>query len=345
MISVVSVDHVVNDSIQVIRHSQPNPLANNSAGVGTPTAFNALMSGIQDKIGSDRRWLHVYYAVPDTLTISQIPSSSGATPNSGITSPDYFGLQTNVFSSFVKATSHQDALEASIPSSPNLMIPPGHSTVALLERFIPPTTVDEYLHLFSTDSPSCLVDRLHELSPNNGSLIFIYPTKLGAKTFEDTYLGPLLHPQIRTMIANHNLSWDFGASVGKVTTGGQMLHFSSMYRKIQILLHRLSNTMSNINTRQAKYTLIESSTERVQLDRKTWAAWWVAQEMSRIRADVDRYMQRGIKLPSPIGGREVTAASLVREVLDGVQTGKEYNDNNDERSGVEVGVFVIRRTA
>jgi hypothetical protein len=42
--------------------------------------------------------------------------------------------------------------------------------------------------------------------------------------------------------------------------------------------------------------------------------------------------------------KDATAATLVQEVLDGVRTRK-YADYDEERKGIEVGVFVIKRTA
>lgn len=42
--------------------------------------------------------------------------------------------------------------------------------------------------------------------------------------------------------------------------------------------------------------------------------------------------------------KDVTAATLVQEVLDGVREGRKYADYDVERKGVEMGVFVIKRT-
>ncbi len=67
--------------------------------------------------------------------------------------------------------------------------------------------------------------------------------------------------------------------------------------------------------------------------------------MPRIRTVVERYLQRGQMMPTRVPGKTVTAATLVQEVLDGVQKGRKYADCDVEKEGIEVGVYVIKRTA
>ncbi len=50
-------------------------------------------------------------------------------------------------------------------------------------------------------------------------------------------------------------------------------------------------------------------------------------------------------MPMRVAGKTVTAATLVQEVLDGVREGRKYAEYDIERRGVEVGVYVIKRTA
>ena len=136
---------------------------------------------------------------------------------------------------------------------------------------------------------------------------------------------------------------DFGAGVGRIAAVDQMQDFEKMARKMQLLLRKLSRgtSASNIQRRTPRYTLTESSKQCVQLDRRVWTEWWVQQETGRIRTVVERYLQRGVMVPTV---KEVTAATLVQEVLDGVRT-RNYADYDVEREGIEVGVFVIKRTA
>ena len=330
--------HVVN----VLCHSQPCPLSHETVNVikwpNVTSAFESLLSAVQEKIDTTGRYIDIVHAVPLKFNMTQIPTSPATTPGFQNTISDYFNV--NVFSKAVVAIDHQDALNTSIPSSPRPVVPPCSISVALLERFLPPSTAEEYLHLFQTDAPSVLVNRLIELSPNSGSLVFIYPTAMGAEAFANTYLGPLLHPLLRTMVSIHNLSMDFGAGVGRIAAIDQMLDFEKMSRRIRVLLRKLGRGASTIQC-SPKFTITQASKQVVQLDRRVWIEWWVQQEQGRIRTVVERYLQRGVMMPTK---KDATAATLVQEVLDGVRTRK-YADYDEERKGIEVGVFVIKRTA
>lgn len=334
-------------AVYLLCHSQPCPLSDEiTAGTLLPnvaSAFSSLLSAIQNKVDSTGRWIDVSHAVPIKFNMAQIPSSPATTPNLQNTAQDYFSIKTTTRA--VVALEHSQALETSVPSSPRPVVPPSSVSISLLERFIPPSTAEEYIHLFATDAPSALVNRLLELSPQNGSLIFIYPTATGASTFATTYLGPLIHPLLRTMCSVHGLSMDFGAMVGNIAAVDQMLSFERMTQKLNVLLRKLSRGTSTIMHRPGpspRYTLVEKSTQVVHLDRKIWTEWWVQQESGRIRTVVERYLSRGAMMPS---GKDVTAATLVQEALDGVRSTRSYADYDEAREGIEVGVFVIKRTA
>lgn len=245
----------------------------------------------------------------------------------------------------VVAMEHSQAMMNAVPSSPRPVVPPSSVNVSLLERFIPPSTAKEYLDLFAQDQPSELVNRLHELSPRNGSLIFIYPTGTGASTFDTTYLGPLIHPLLRAMCSVHGLSMDLGSQVGRIAAVDQMVSFERMTQKLNTLLRRLGRGTSTAMHRPGpnpKYTLMWKSTQVIQLERKVWTEWWAQQESGRIRNSVERYLSKGIMMPI---GKDVTAATLVQEVLDGVRSTRSYAEYDEAREGIEVGVFVIKRTA
>ena len=328
--------------IHVMCHTQPCPLSNGTVDETTTanvtSAFAGLVSAIQNKIDSTGRWIDIVHAVPLRFSMAQIPTSPATTPGAQNQATDYFD---NVFSKAVAAIDQYDTQNSSVPSSPRPIVAPSSINVSLLERFIPPSSAEEYLNLLTTDGPSVLVNRLIELSPRSGSLVFIYPTGIGAETFATTYLGPLLHPLLRTMVSIHNLSMDFGAGVGKIAAVDQMLPYENMNRKLQILLRRLGRGTSTAQRTAPKFTLMESSKQVVQLDRSVWTEWWIQQETGRIRMVVDRYLARSVMLPV---SKDVTAATLVQEVLDGVRTRK-YAEHDAQREGVEVGVFVIKRTA
>lgn len=327
--------HVLN----VLSHSQPCPLSDEA--IPTPSVFASVITALQTQFESiPGRYIEVTHAVPVKFNMAWLLTSPVGTPNmtSSAGSVDYFNM--TVFSKAVVAVDHHDTSNTSVPSSPHPVVAPSSVGLALLERFVPPTSLQEYLDLFSSDSPSVLVDRLVELSPDNGSLIFIYPTAHGAASFASRYLGPLLDPLLRTMVGIHELTADLGANVGKMAVVEHMLVFEKMAQKIKQLLRHL-NRGSQRGGAPPKYTLEQLSRQTVQVERKAWTEWWMHQETPRIREVMNRYFQRALKLPPC---KEITAGSLVREILIGVEN-RAYAEYDAPREGIEVGVFVIRRSA
>ena len=313
-------------------HTQPCPLSGETTT--DPTAFNLLVTTLQGKL-EQGQFIEITYAVPPKFNMNLLPKSPMATPNltSASGEVDYFSM--NVFSKAVVAVDHSAAINSSVPSSPRPVVAPSTVGITCLERYIPPSSTHEYKDLFSTDGPSVLVDRLTELSANGGNLIFIYPTNFGASTFTSKYLNPLLDPLLRTMIQIHGLSADLGKNVGTMAAVSKMLAYEHMIRKIHLLFRKLGNMAHH-----PRFTLVQSSKETVLLERKVWMEWWLAQETPRIREEVRSYYKRGSRLPQ---GKEKTESALVWEIMDGVQM-REYDDPNAGREGIEVGVFVIKRT-
>ena len=246
----------------------------------------------------------------------------------------------NVFSSAVPVINHHDLFNRGldgtpVPSSPYLAVPPSSIDIALLERLIPPASKQEYLDLFAPGGPSALVNRLVELSPNNGTLIFIYPTKAGAETFTSRYLGPILDPVLRTMVNSHDLSADIAIDLGKMDVVEHLLGFEAMLRKINVLLGRLSRGTSQ------NYTLVYSNKESIHVNRRVWVDWFVQQETSRFRHITTRYFQRAWRLPTQ---PHVNYAVLTREIIEGL-TERKYSRGEEPENGdgIEVGIYVIRR--
>ncbi|KAL9126866.1 MAG: hypothetical protein Q9217_004147 [Psora testacea] len=306
------------------------------------TTFDGLMSTLQERV-DPTTYLEVTHAVPLKFNMGQVPNSPAITPKFYTSQPstDYFSMQT--FSKAVVALEYRDALESSVPSTPHPVVAPSTIDIALLERYIPPSSSNEYHDLFSTEVPSALVDRLTELSSNNGTLLFIYPTSAGAATFAHHYLSPLLDPLLRTMAGVHGLASDLGANIAKMAAIDAMLPFDGMTRKLNLLLRKLGRGVSgNASTARPppKFNIVSSSVEKVVLGRKSWTAWWIHQEKERIQAILKRYFQRGYKLPAK---DTATAGALCREILDGMRTRDE--DACASLKGVEVGVFVIQRCA
>lgn len=79
----------------------------------------------------------------------------------------------------------------------------------------------------------------------------------------------------------------------------------------------------------------------MQLKRKAWTEWWIHQETPRVREVMNRYFQRAVRLPQ---SKETTAGTLVREIMSGVEN-RGYAEYDARREGIEVGLFVIKRTA
>ncbi len=287
------------------------------------------------------RYIEVTHAVPVKFSMARLPVSPVTTPIVPTSDPgegDYFNM--TVFAKAVVAVDHHNASSALVPPSPRPLVAPSSVGVSLLERFIPPASLQEYRDLFTADGPSVLVDRLVELSPENGNLIFIYPTLEGAKTFASTYLRPIIDPLLRAMVQIHELTTDICPDIGIMPAVGCMVRYDKMVQKVNNLLEHMNRGKPRQGL-PAKYALVHRTRQTVPLERKAWTEWWMHQETPRIRYVMNRYFQRALKLPQC---KEITAGTLVREILLGVEN-RTYMDSDQPREGVEVGVFVIRRTA
>ena len=333
------------DSIRILSHAIPCP-ATEVDGTGPSTAFPTLVNAVQNKFFlQPSPYISVIHAIPSSFSMTKLPTSPPGTPSSTVGveanshhQEDYFNM--NVFNSAVSVINHHDIFNRGaegIPVSPSpyLAVPPSSIDIALLERWIPPASTQEYLDLFAPAGPSALVNRLLELSPKNGTMIFIHPTQAGASTFTSRYLGPILDPVLRTMINSHGLSADIAIELGRMDVVENLLNFEAMRRKVTFLLGRLSRGASH------DYALVHSSKETVNLNRRVWTDWFVQQETPRFRHIITRYFQRAWRLPVQ---PHVNYAVLTREIIEGL-TERKYNVGEEPGSedGIEVGVFVIRR--
>ena len=278
-----------------------------------------------------------------------LPTSPPVTPAGAIefgSDDGYFGIKNVIHNCVIMVDRHQPsghpAFSPSLISVPatlsSLAVPPGTTHVSLYERFIPPRTSQEYIDLFNPREPSSLVDRLTELA-SNGSLIFIYPTKVGAKRFSSEYLGPVLNPVLRTLILIHGLSADLGTKLGAMESVNSLSSFDDLQRKLRRLLVKLNETMAG----NSPYSLVSGKAETVQIHRKVWEHWWVQQEAPRVKSIMADYFKRGYGLPTD---SLVTSTGLAREVLEGVaKRGSSPGEDMGEGNGIEVGVFVISRSS
>ncbi|KAL9062045.1 MAG: hypothetical protein Q9157_009213 [Trypethelium eluteriae] len=206
--------------------------------------------------------------------------------------------------------------------------------------------------MFSTlpGSTSLLVDRLVELSPHSGRLLFIYPTRRGAQTFMDAYLGPVLDPIIRSMVVLHNFSSDLRTRLGRMDAVGALPTFASLESQLRRLCRELSGSGGNEPSARtlgsaasslerlrqgASFAVTYAACERVRLERSVWAKeWWVKQEKRRVRDAVTAWYQTARSQMDKI------PVEIIEEILSGVATKQQAREPSE---GVEVGVFVIVR--
>ncbi|KAK6005173.1 hypothetical protein QM012_007952 [Aureobasidium pullulans] len=328
-----SASNAYQDPIKVLSHALPCPSTEGHA-------FPTIISSLHDETPtSPTCWINVFHALPGRFNLADLPTSPPSTPGPPIGGDDYF--TSKVFDSAVHILDYADNLK-SLPQSPRPVVPPSSVDVSIVERYIPPTNKNEFADMFTTKGPSLLVDRLVELSPDNGTLIFVYPTKRGAQTFVNEYLGPILDPILRSMVVVNGFSSDMGQQLGKMVAVDELPDHDMMKRKIMSLCSSLSQSspgMERFQKLPTNFELLLSTTEEVILDRKVWSQdWWAKQEKPRIRETISRFFRKANRAQE-----DQTPVSLVHEVLDGVAQ-KAYPEGKEKQSGIEVSVFVISRS-
>jgi hypothetical protein len=302
--------------------------------------FEATIRAIQERHdAANQPYITITHAVPQKFDLNSLPTSPPATPNIVREDGDYFNQYTFAHAAVVPAYhAATRGLSASTNASPNQIVPPRSVHVALLERYIPPSSIEEYNDLFSAYGRSALVDRLSELSVDGGSLLFICPTKKGAVTFSNSYLSPILTPVLLQIVNLNRLVWSLAADIGRMAAIPVMNEFDVMKTKVTTLCNNMSERPST--GAGSCFELIYSSTGNVPLDQATWREWYIEQEKGRIRDVLKSYWKEGRRFP---GDSEVTDATIARAIIDGLQKGV-----RDARpapgEGVEVGVFVIKRS-
>ncbi|TKA82562.1 hypothetical protein B0A55_01199 [Friedmanniomyces simplex] len=330
---------IPSNPLRVLSHALPSP---SSTGHVYPSIIGAIH---ETTPSSPTQWINVFHAIPGRFNLADLPTSPPATPGPPITGEDYFTQKT--FDSAVPISDYQGDLSA-LPRSPRPVVPPSSINISIVERYIPPTSPNEFVDMFNPNGPSILVDRLVELSPDNGCLTFIYPTKTGALTFMNEYLDPLISPLLRTMCVVHGLSSDLSRILGSMSAVDRLLEHAEMERHIGRLcatLTQRSTGMHRFHGRRAAFALAYSARRRIPLSREVWARdWWSKQEKPRVREVVTRYAQEAQKKSSNEHiERPATPAELIQHLLDRVVHAP-YPEGMEPVNGVEVGVFVIKRS-
>ncbi|KAL8670334.1 MAG: hypothetical protein Q9168_005121 [Polycauliona sp. 1 TL-2023] len=335
--------------VRILNQVQPRPLPQNELLV--PSALTGVINALQASFErfSATRYIDVTYAVPGKYSFGQLPSSPVTTPNRPTVAAsmgDYFQMpKTVVYAKGTYAATYSEACQslASNPTSkgsPQTVVAPSTITVSTLERFIPPATKQEYEDLFNMNEPSALFDRMSELKPDDGCMVFIYPTKQGAIAFKHNYVGPILGPVLSTMIGVRCLPESVAERINKL----EAIDVMSQYMTLMARINRLIKGMNEkANGAQHKFVLAMASKEKVHLSRAVWGEWFLEQELPRFRRIVDDYYGRtpGRGLPQA-HNQDYTAAGMVGEIIDGIK--ERAYDAGEPQEGIEVGVFVIKRT-
>ena len=312
--------------------------------VNLTSAFSAFIGILQAKIDTAATYITITHAVPANFALTSLPSSPPTTPSGSVMQEDYF--TPRVFSSAVPVANRHDTftrrgVKSPAAWSPGLAVPPATSDFALLERYIPPATILEYDDLFLPTGPSALVDRLMELSTDRGTLLFIYPTKAGAQTFVSKYLNPVLEPVLRSVTTGHCLTADIGVNIGTMEAVEHLATFDGLKRNVSILLKGLNRGTDSTNL--SHYTITHTNKAVVHIHRKVWAQWYIKQETPKIRHVTTEYLSKARLLT---GDENVSYGMLTREILEGVEH-RSYagGEAPGEDSAIEVGIFVIQRSA
>ncbi|XRM37327.1 hypothetical protein ABZX51_000804 [Aspergillus tubingensis] len=340
------------EAVKIVSQMLPYPRpADKSAPVSAhDSVYCALVHAIQDRLRHGQSpYINITHAVPEQFSLSNLPSSPPPTPRSLFSGDDYFNPPA-VFSSAAVVSAYHDfrgPIQPKTTYSPMPIVPPHTVHVSVLERYLPPSSPQEYKDMFSRYRPSFLVDRLSELSPDGGSLLFVYPTRRGASTFKSQYLGPILDPLLRQLVVVNELSTDIGRYLGKLSSVSHMEDFDTMRQNLTQLCCDLSSPSS-------QFSIVDARKGSAHLDRDLWTEWYIHQEKSRMKEVLSVYWQNGRRLPATkavsnmstnyiLEDKEVTSAMLLGEILDGIRR-RPYGEDSEPRDGVELGVFVIRRT-
>lgn len=247
---------------------------------------------------------------------------------------------------------------APLPSPNPIVLPLSHQ-ISVLERYIPPDSPHEDQKIFSNVS-STLVDRLFELSPNGGHLLFVYPTRTGAEAFAKAYLGPILEPLLRRLMSIHGMPESFCEALDKMRAIEFMKEFDELKAKIANICSRAradlggqrpgSEPSDGSEERVGGIRLVYSRKATVHLKPDDWKEWWISQEASRIKKTISIYYEMGYKMPE-----NMAPGDLERAIIDGIRP--MWTPQLREGQGfkpqpkvapvltppMEVGVFIMKR--
>ncbi|KXT05202.1 hypothetical protein AC578_8339 [Pseudocercospora eumusae] len=340
LLSEIRSSPIPNNPLRVLSHALPSPSS-------TGHVFSSIIGAIHASTPTPQtEWINVFHAIQGRFNLADLPTSPPSTPGPAIGGDDYFTKK--VFDSAVPVSDYQAEL-STLPRSPHPVVPPSSINLSIVERYIPPSSLHEFSNMFKVEGPSVLVDRLVELSPNRGHLVFVYPTRTGALRFMQEYLGPIIDPLLRSIQVVNGLSSDLSRTLGNMSAAAALPEFEQMERSVKALCTKLmqrSATLSAFHGGKASFSVIHASKAEVHLSREAWSRdWWTRQEKPRIRAAMTKYAQEAQKKSSnEYIERAPTPTELVDGLIKGVET-RPYPSGQEPRSGIEVAVFVVQRSA
>ena len=333
-----------NDPLRVLSHALP---FTSPSGHLFSKVINTIENLTPTSPATPLTWINVFHAIPGRFNLEDLPSSPPQTPGLAVRGDDYFTQK--VFDSAVSIVDYQEATPIT-PRSPRPVVPPSSIDVSIVERYIPPTNANEFAEMFDPNGSSILVDRLVELSPKNGSLLFIYPTRSGGETFMRKYLGPVLDPILRTMVVLNGLSSDLCSSLGDMRAAHQLPEHEVLRQRISTLCARLTQgnvAIQRFHGRPPCFTLSHASTQSVKLQRGVWAKeWWAKQEKTRLKDTITRRYRESMarRTITHDSQHPTPGAVLLQQLLEGVGGSKNKQDVVSDDL-IEVSVFVITRSA
>jgi len=288
--------------------------------------FPKIINSIHERIlPRSTVWINVFHAVPGSINLADLPTSPPTTPAHSSEADDYF--TTKVFDSAVAVPDYQGEEQITSPS-PRPVVVPSSVDVTIVERYIPPTSEREFSELFFSSGRSILSDRLVELSPRNGTLVFIYPTRRGGHTFMKEYLSPVLEPILRALMVGDNLPYSLINELGHMPAVNELSTFEDMRARFEDFCQQLNTSqptpLDKFHHTSATYSVIHASKQEVTLVREVWAKdWWTRQEKPRVRNLIKEYNKR-LRRSDDDDTPAFQGTELVERLLERVATGKRF---------------------
>lgn len=126
-----------------------------------------------------------------------------------------------------------------------------------------------------------------------------------------------------------------------------MEDFDTLKNNLSMLCRALSSSSS-------QFSIVDARKGSAYLDRDLWTEWYIHQEKARMKEVLSLYCQNGRRFSTHkatsssiantyilAADKEVTSAMLLSEIIDGIRR-RPYE--SEPRDGIELGVFVIRRS-